>query len=113
MPAFVAPIAYVLAFIAVVMLVQTLSGAVFAARDRTQRVNRRLTMLETGINPEQVYATLVRKASAPKLAGPLLLQWHNRLETYLRQAGMASSPTQVLAITALVAGLLWLAALGV
>ena len=106
-----APLAYVLAFVAVVVLVQTMAGVVFASNDRTQRVNRRLTMLEAGVNPEQVYATLVRKAPAPKLGGPLLLRWHDRAETYLRQAGLNVTPIQLLAVTAAIAALLWLLAL--
>jgi tight adherence protein B len=113
MPSSLAPIALVLAFASVVILAQTMAGVMFASRDRLQRVNRRLTMLESGISPEQVYAALVRKAPAPKLGGPLLEQWYDRIETYLRQAGMNSSPTQMLAITAGIAGLLWLIALSV
>jgi tight adherence protein B len=106
-----APLAYVLAFIAVVVLAQTVAGLVFASRDRNRRVNRRLTMLEAGHTPEQVYASLVRRARAPTIGGPRLLRWYNRAEAYLRQAGISQSPFQVLAIAGGIAGLLWLLAL--
>jgi tight adherence protein B len=111
MSALLAPLAYVLAFIAVVVLAQTLAGVLFASRDRAQRVNRRLTLLEAGVSPEQVYASLVRKAPAPRMGGPALAKWHDLAETYLRQAGINSSPTQMLAIVAAITGLLWLVAL--
>jgi len=111
MPAFLIPLACVLAFVAVVILTQTLAGIVFASRDRNQRVNRRLTMLDAGVNPDHVYAALVRKAVAPNIGSPWLLRWHNSAELYLHQAGLKLSPARLLAITVAIAGVLWLLAL--
>lgn len=99
---------YVLAFVAVVVFVQTLAGLYLSAGDRHRRVNRRLTMLDSGMSQDQVYATLVRKAPAPNVANARLLALHNNVETYLRQAGLAMQPVQLLAIAAGGAGILWL-----
>lgn len=111
MPASFAPLAYVLAFAAVVLLVQSLSGVVFGARDRKQRVNRRLTMLDAGVDPDHVYAALVRRSPTPAVGGPLATRWHAAAELYLHQAGLSLSPARLLAITAAIAAVLWLLAL--
>lgn len=111
MPGLLAPLAYVLAFAAVVVLTQSVAGLVFASRDRTQRVNRRLTMLEAGVDPEQVYASLVRRTSAPTLGVPILAEWRRRAELYLRQAGLSLSLGRLLVLTTAAAGGLWLVGL--
>jgi tight adherence protein B len=108
MPQFPPALIYVLAFVAVVVLAQTVAGLFLAAGDRNRRVNRRLTMLDSGMSHDQVYSTLVRKASAPNLTNARFLALHDRVETFLRQAGLAMQPLQLLAITAGGAGLLWL-----
>lgn len=102
------PLIYVLAFVAVVLLVQTVAGLIFAAGDRTRRVNRRLTMLDAGMTHEQVYSSLVRKTPAPQVDSALLMRLHDRVETYMRQAGLRISPLHLLAIAAGIAGGLWL-----
>jgi tight adherence protein B len=107
------PLIYVLAFVAVVVLAQTLAGVFFAVNDRSQKVNRRLTLLESGLNHDEVYAALVRKAVAPTLGGARLRRLHDRVETYCRQAGLQVSPTRLLIITAGIAGALWLLGLTV
>jgi tight adherence protein B len=109
----VAPLAYVAAFMAVVILAQSVMGLVLASRDSKQRVNRRLTMLDAGVNPDDVYASLVRRAPAPKLGAPLLLKWYDAAETYLRQAGLNLSPARLLAMTGAIAGVIWLMVLSV
>lgn len=108
MQAFLIPLSCVLAFVAVVILAQTLTGIIFDARDRAQRVNRRLTMLDAGVDPDHVYAALVRKTAAPNVGNPLLLRWHDSAELYLHQAGLKLSPTRLVAIAIAIAGVLWL-----
>jgi tight adherence protein B len=111
MSGWLVPLTYLFAFMAVVILAQSVSGLIFTSRDGAQRVNRRLSMLEAGLNPENVYASLVRRTPAPKLDAPFLLKWHEHADLYLRQAGMSLSPARLVLITGAVAGLLWLAAL--
>ena len=41
---FLTPLIYVFAFVAVVVLTQTLSGMLFSSQDRSRQLNRRLTM---------------------------------------------------------------------
>jgi tight adherence protein B len=103
---------YVLAFVAVVVLVQVIARLVFSSRDRTRRVNRRLTMLESGMSKEEIFSALVRRppgATAPRRLDAL----YERVELYLRQAGLLMSPARLAAITAGLAGALWLVGLSV
>ncbi len=111
MPAILTPLIYVLAFAAVVILVQSVAGLIFSASDRTRNVNRRLTMLDAGISRDEVYSSLVRKTAAPNLTNQRLLGLYERVETYCRQAGLSVAPTQLLAIAAGGAAALWLVAL--
>jgi tight adherence protein B len=113
MPAFATPMAYVLVFVAVVLLAQSAAGLIFASRDRAGRVNRRLGMLDRGLDPAKVYDTLVRRTPAPKLDVPFILRGHAVVETYLRQAGLSLSPARLLAIAAAIAAVLWLLALSI
>lgn len=105
------PLIYVLAFIAVVVLVQTLAGIFLSAGDRTRRVNRRLTMLDAGMSREEVYSSLVRRTAAPAVRSARLIDLHARVEVYLRQAGFSILPIHLLAIAGGIAGALWLLAL--
>lgn len=111
MSAVLTPLIYVLAFIAVVLLVQSLSGVLFANRDRNQRVNRRLTMLGAGMSREEVYRDLVRKPVAPTGSGARLAELRDRVELYCRQAGVTLAPFHLLAIAGAGAAVLWLVAL--
>jgi tight adherence protein B len=111
MNALLTSLIYVLAFVAVVILVQTVADVFLAARDRTQRVNRRLTMLDAGASHEQVYAALVRQAPLAKSGGDRLRQFQSFVEVYLGQAGLAIRPMQLLAVTAAIAAALWLISL--
>lgn len=112
MPEIVTPIIYVLAFIAVVLIVQVLVGVVFSRRDRDQRVNRRLTMLSQGISRDDVYSALVRKrVAAPTLPGERFARFYDQVVLYCGQAGLAWSPLRLLGISAAGAAVLWLLAL--
>lgn len=111
MPAALTPLIYVLAFVAVVILVQSVAGLIFAAGDKTRSVNRRLSMLDAGISRDEVYSNLVRKAPAPQIGGAWVLRLHDRVQTYCQQAGLSVAPSQLLAIAAGGAAGLWLIAL--
>ncbi len=104
------PIALTLAFVAVVMGIQGAASVLFSARDRTQRVNRRLTLLEQGMTPDEVYATLVRKPSSGPL-GAASPDLYERFFTYCRQAGLAMSPQRLAVYVGGAALLLWIFAL--
>lgn len=101
------PIALTLAFVAVVMAIQGAASVLFAARDRTQRVNRRLTLLERGMTPDEVYATLVRKPTAGQL-GTATPDLYDRFFLYCRQAGLAISPQRLAVYVGAGALLIWI-----
>jgi tight adherence protein B len=103
---FITPIIYVLAFIAVVLVVQAIAGLVFVTRDKARRVNRRLTMLDSGMAHEAVYAALLRQ-SAGALSGTSFEGLERRVSEYIRQANMTISAQNFLLIVALAAGGLW------
>ncbi|HZZ30960.1 MAG TPA: type II secretion system F family protein [Phenylobacterium sp.] len=111
MGAIITPLIYVLAFIAVVIFVQSAAGLVFAAGDRTKRVNRRLTMLDSGMAGEDVYKSLIRKTSLPNVAGGPLIRFYEQAQRYCYQAGLSISPARIAAFTAAGAAALWLVAL--
>jgi tight adherence protein B len=105
------PIIYVLAFVAVVVLVQLIARLVFASGDRTRRVNRRLTMLDSGMSREDIFSALVRRP--PGGGRGRFYSIYDQGEMYMRQAGLLMSPARLAAMTAGVAGALWLAGLSV
>jgi tight adherence protein B len=102
------PLAYVLAFIAMVMAVQGVAGVIFSSRDRTQRTNRRLTMLASGLEHSQVYASLVRQPLAAAGRNIFLLRLYDRLALHCRQGGLEGSPLQYLSFVGIATAGLWL-----
>lgn len=103
-------IVYVLAFIAVVLAVQGAAGVVLTARDQRERVNRRLTMLDSGMSHDAVYAALVRRPGAAK--GEFgLRQIEDHVGEFLRQASLDVSARRFLAMVAGTAAMLWLISL--
>lgn len=92
MSQFILPIALVLAFLAAATLLQGVAGAFLASRDRNQRINRRLTMLESGMDQKQVYEALVRRPSTSTLQSPLLVQIVEALSRRLQQANIQIAP---------------------
>jgi tight adherence protein B len=104
------PLIYVLAFLAVVIVVQTGAGVFISGRDKQRQVNRRLTMLHSGMRPEAVYQALVKRAPA----GPgdaRLFALYESLWRFCLQAGPTLSPARLLgAVGASTAGL-WLLSL--
>lgn len=106
-----APFIYVLAFLAVVLGIQSVASLIFAARERNRGVNRRLSMLKSGMVPEDVYANLVRHSAAPNLRNRQLLGAYAALATYCRQAGVSITPLRLLALVGAGALVLWLGSL--
>ena len=97
----------VLAFVVVILLVQSLSSAVFSSRDRTRHVNRRLALLGQGMAHDEVYATLVRKPEGGQLAAAAP-DLYDRLFVYCRQAGLAMSPQRLAFTVAAISLGLWI-----
>jgi tight adherence protein B len=105
------PLIYVLAFLAVVLLVQASSSTLFSFRDRSRRINRRLSMLEKGMSRDDVYAALVRTPEPLYRYSPALAELHDRAWIYCRQAGLSISPARLFAIVAGATAALFLFAL--
>lgn len=103
MSQFILPLAFVLAFLAVVTLAQSLANVVLAQRARTRRVNRRLTLLESGMGHKEVYETLIRKAATPDFGSAGFLRIYDRAALFLRQADVNLSPITLVGGTASVA----------
>jgi tight adherence protein B len=102
------PLLYVVAFLGVVILVQFAASTFFAGRDRNQRVNRRLTLLASGIAPAEVYSRLIRRGgSSPKVRTAFLVSLYERVDSFCAQAGLEISPPRLLIITAAGAAILW------
>ena len=92
------PIVFVLAFVAVVLVAQSVGGAVMDTRTKTRRVNRRLTLLEKGMDHRAVYETLIRKREAPQIRNASILNLYNRAARVMSQAGLNLSPFALLGI---------------
>ncbi|MEY4254944.1 MAG: hypothetical protein RLZZ141_171 [Pseudomonadota bacterium] len=108
MPPIPSPILYMLAFVSVVIIVQTAAGLYFTASDRSKRLNRRLDMLSSGLNPDRVFATLMRKGYQSGRKDRWLDARLTGLNMVLAQAGLDLSAKRVVALTILIAVGLWL-----
>ncbi|MGE5502276.1 MAG: type II secretion system F family protein [Ignavibacteriales bacterium] len=102
------PLILVLAFAVVMLVVQSLSSVVFASRDRTRRVNRRLTLLGQGMEQRQVYEALVRRPVSPKLRSAWATDRFNRIANFIAQSGLEISPMQLIAFTGGAALVIWM-----
>lgn len=105
------PMALVLAFVAAVLAGQTIFDLLLSAREQTRRVNRRLTLMAGGMSQDKVYEALVRDPRGSWIDRSAFGALYGRAALYLRQAGIAAGPLQVLGVTAAVAAGLWLLAL--
>jgi tight adherence protein B len=103
------PIIYVFAFLAVVLLVQSLAGMAFDARERTSRVNRRISMLDSGMDPSDVYASLVRKSATGSASAVTRVE--ERIAEYCRQADIHIAPRRFMAMVGGGILALWLVSL--
>lgn len=86
----------VLIFVAVVIAVQAVLHFFFSVGDKNQRVNRRLTMLASGMQHAEVYAALVRKPTLPFNGDPELTRLYERFSVFCRQAGLQMTPLRFL-----------------
>src|SRR5258708_2992523 len=93
-----APLIYVLAFIAIVLAVQSVAGVVFCSRDQNQRINGRLTMVASGMQHPEVYSTLVRRPLTAAGQNVFFLRLYDRFALYCRQGGLEASPFRALSI---------------
>jgi len=100
-------ITLVFAFVATVLAIQAGASMMFASRARRQRVNRRLTLLESGIPAKQVYESLVRRQSTSGLGG-IGGRLFDRASLYLGQAGLTISLPRLLAYAGGAVAGLWL-----
>ncbi len=102
--------ALILCFVVVVTVVVTVAQVVFQISDQNRQVNRRLTLMASGMSPDKVYTALVRKGPIDALstAAPGLAE---RASLYCRQAGLSIGPLRLAMIVSLVALALWLCAL--
>jgi tight adherence protein B len=104
----VSPLIYVLAFVATFLLIQGVAALFFSARDRSQGVNRRLTMLQSGMEPVAVYAALAR-SSANVLTKKSRANFLPRpLDEAFQRAQLEINPIRFLAIVAGCASVLWI-----
>lgn len=113
MQQFIAPMIYVLAFVAVVLLIQAIASVILASTDQNKRVNRRLTLMAQGMDRDAVFGALVRNpASIGKHSGALG-EYHESLNLRLKQAGLAITPIQFVSYVAMAGTGLWLLSLAV
>jgi len=97
----------VVTLVAVVLIVQSVASLVFASGDRSRRVNRRLTLLDSGMKPKDVYETLVRTSTPPNIGGERVADLHLRMSDYIRQAGLGVTPLRLLLLWAGGTAALW------
>ena len=97
----------VVIFVAVVLTVQGMSQLIWASGDQNKRVNRRLTMLASGMQHAEVYSALVRKPSMPFGSDPALIEIYDRFALYCRQAGLSIAPFRLIGLVAGIALAIW------
>ena len=110
MQAVLAILIYLAAFLAVILAVHAAAQLIFASGDRRQRTNRRLTMLATGMEPQEVYRALIRRSAQRFGSGPLR-SYYDRLCIQCQQAGIESNPLHILFWVSGASCLLWLLSL--
>lgn len=101
------PLILVFCFLGVVALVQALAGVVFAKRDRAQRVNRRLSMLSTGMESRAVYEALVRRPAGLKTSSARVTDFLEKAQRFVSQAGLKMSLIQLAGVVAAIAAVVW------
>ncbi|HTX50475.1 MAG TPA: type II secretion system F family protein [Caulobacteraceae bacterium] len=111
MPANLLPLILVVTLVAVVLIVQSVGNLVLSAGDRQRRVNRRLTLLQQGMAPKDVYETLVRRPTAPNIGGERMADLNERALDYIRQAGLGVTPLRLFLFWTGSTGALWVVGL--
>jgi len=108
MQAILAAFIYLAAFLAVILAVHGVTQVMFASTDLKLRTNRRLALLAGGMDPQEVYRTLVRRSLRPTRFGSL--PFYDRWCMQCRQAGIEGDPSHILLWTGCGTILLWLLA---
>jgi tight adherence protein B len=103
---------YVVAFLAVILAVYAIAQLVFTSGDRKGRINRRLSMLASGMDHRDVYSRLVRRTALSQ-SGGLLPRIYNRFCVACQQAGIEIAPRNIVLGILGLAALLWLLSLSV
>jgi tight adherence protein B len=101
------PLTLVLAFLAVAMIAQTVVGAAVSRAASTRKVNLRLTMIQSGRDPREVYDSLVRKRAETPWGETLPGRLYRRFEVFCGQAGVQQTPLRLLRVLGVVALVLW------
>lgn len=102
------PLIYVVAFVAMFLLIQGVAALFFSSRDRNQGVNRRLTMLQSGMEPVAVYTALARSSANVLTRKSQSSFLPRRVEEAFRQAQLEIHPIRFMLIVAGCAGALWI-----
>src|SRR5581483_2674487 len=106
MQALLALVIYGSAFLAVILAVHAGSQVIFASSDQRGRINRRLQMLASGMAPEDVYRTLMRRSAGQ--GAPGIMRYYELLCLKCRQAGIRANPMHILLWVAAGTAALWL-----
>ena len=103
---------YVVAFLAVILAVHAVAQLVFSSGDRRDRINRRLSLLASGMDHQDVYSRLMRRTVMSQDSG-LLPRTYNRFCLACQQAGIEMAPRNLILGVFGLAALLWLLSLSV
>ena len=112
MQALLAVSIYLVAFLAVIMAVHAIAQLFFSSGDRKDRINRRLSMLASGMDHRDVYSRLVLR-TAMSQHGRGLLRYYDRFCIECQQAGIEVAPRSIILGVLGLAGLLWFLSLSV
>ena len=93
------------------LAIQAIAQMLFSSRDQNQRINRRLTMLASGMSQSDVYSELVRRPPLPAGTDPSLVRLYERFARYCQQAGLQTSPLRIIAYILSGGVALWLISL--
>jgi tight adherence protein B len=96
---------YIALFLSVILAVQAGSQIIFASGDQKQRTNRRLAMLDSGMDPREVYSALLRRSARHDGTG--LMHYYDLLCVQCRQAGIDASPPTIVFWVAVASVSLW------
>lgn len=96
---------YIALFLSVILAVQAGAQIVFASEDQKQRTNRRLIMLDSGMDPRAVYNALLRRPIGRDGAG--IMKFYDLLCVRCRQADINANPLTIVIWVAAASGLLW------
>jgi tight adherence protein B len=97
----------VLAFVTVVLGVQSAADLLLSGRDRRRGVSRRLRMLNAGARSGAAYAALVKRAPAAGAGRARLTDFGERLGKFCQGAGLTISPGRLLAYVGAATAALW------